>query len=73
MAKNTTYVSEATQFIREMLKNNPELTEGQRKARATWWDKTLDREAQRRYQQSKVPQAGYAYFDLPHQAPTKPD
>jgi Protein of unknown function (DUF3460) len=34
------YVSEHTQFIRELIKKKPDLTLKQREGRALWWDKT---------------------------------
>ena len=36
------YESDTTKFIRELLQKNPEIKEDQKKARAMWWDKTLD-------------------------------
>jgi hypothetical protein len=34
------YVSEHTQFIRELLERKPQLETEQKKSRAIWWDKT---------------------------------
>lgn len=40
MTKNTTYVSEITEFIREFLKKNPQSIQNQKKLRDTWWNKS---------------------------------
>ncbi len=56
------YESEHTKFMRELLKENPWLTEKQKKARAIWWDKKLDKEERKRFEESKVPQKAYVYF-----------
>ena len=55
------YVSEHTKFISELKQQNPQMEEGQRQGRALLWDKQIDREAMRRYQQADVPQPGYVY------------
>lgn len=63
MAKNTKYVSEATQFIRGFLKQHPEVVEKQKQLRSTWWDiNDLDEAEQKTYQQSKIPVHGYSYY-----------
>jgi Protein of unknown function (DUF3460) len=59
------YESDVTRFVREMLEKQPELKELQRKNRATWWDKTLDRDQLKRNEASEAPKAPYAYFPLP--------
>ena len=61
MAKNTSYVSETTQFLRDLLKQKPHIVEEQRKGRSLWWDKQLDLEMLRRAEQSRVPQEPYVY------------
>jgi hypothetical protein len=56
------YVSEHTQFIRELLKTRPEIVQQQREGRAIWWDKTpraLAEEA--RMDQGRVAQLPYVY------------
>ncbi len=56
------YVSEITEFIRELKDNNPAIEIDQQKGRAIWWDKEpvgLD-EAERLIE-SGVRQAGYVY------------
>ena len=55
------YESDHTKFIRELKQQNPQMEEGQRIGRALLWDKQIDREAMRRYQQADVPQPGYVY------------
>jgi hypothetical protein len=42
--KKTGYESELTRFMREFLDKNPQVTEKQKQARATWWDKPQDLE-----------------------------
>ena len=55
------YESDHTKFIRELKQQNPQMEEGQRKGRALLWDKQIDREAMRRYEQADVRQPGYVY------------
>ncbi len=55
------YESDHTKFIRELKQQNPLMEEGQRKGRALLWDKQIDREAMRRFEQTDVPQPGYVY------------
>ncbi|MBK8739822.1 MAG: DUF3460 family protein [Betaproteobacteria bacterium] len=62
------YVSEHTKFISELMKKNPRMEEGQQIGRSLLWDKQIDREAQRRFQEAKVPAKAYAYQD--HVGPT---
>lgn len=57
------YESDHTKFMRELLEKNPELAEKQKEARAIWWDKKLDKEENRRFKESKVPQKAYVYFE----------
>jgi hypothetical protein len=59
------YESETTRFLRELMRKNPELVELQRLNRATWWDKKLDLDQQRRNEASQVKVDGYAYFPIP--------
>ena len=55
------YESDHTKFIRELKQRNPQMEDGQREGRALLWDKHIDREAMRRYEQADVPQPGYVY------------
>jgi hypothetical protein len=51
--------------MREFLDKNPQVTEKQKKARATWWDKPQAPDDLKRDQESNLPQTGYAYYDNP--------
>jgi uncharacterized protein DUF3460 len=55
------YESEITRFLRELKEKNPDQERQQREARAIWWDKDLDPELYRRFQQSELPQPAYVY------------
>jgi hypothetical protein len=55
------YESDLTRFIRELKSKRPEIERKQREGRAIWWDKDLDPEQLRRWQESKVPQQPYVY------------
>ncbi|CAG1007676.1 hypothetical protein BURK1_03430 [Burkholderiales bacterium] len=57
------YVSEHTQFIRDVLEKKPQLAEEQRKGRAIWWDKSpRELDAGRTMDEGKVAQKPYVYF-----------
>jgi hypothetical protein len=56
------YESDTTQFIREFLKKNPAVVETQKRARATWWDKTYDAEQREAFEESKVAKNPYEYY-----------
>jgi hypothetical protein len=55
------YESEITRFLRELKQKKPGIERSQREGRAIWWDKELDPEQLRRWQESKVPQQPYVY------------
>ena len=56
------YVSEHTQFIRELLEKKPQLEADQRVGRAIWWDKLPSEvEARREMDRSGVAQKAYVY------------
>lgn len=55
------YESEFTRFLRDLKQQNPELDRQQREGRAIWWDKDVDPELYRRFEQSKLPQPAYVY------------
>jgi hypothetical protein len=58
------YVSEHTQFIRDMLAKEPELVAEQRKSRAIWWDKSPRELADRSEMDGgRVAQTPYVYFE----------
>jgi len=61
MAINRTYESEATLFLRDLIKEEPRLTEERRKGRAIWWEKSLDADEMRRQKESQVAQKPYVY------------
>ena len=63
--KNTSYKSEAMEFIRTLL-NKPGNHEQQMKLRSTWWDKDdIDQQEQQEYAQSAVKNHSYVYFSYP--------
>jgi hypothetical protein len=61
MAKQINYVSDTTQFVRDLLAQRPHLVEEQRKARARWWDKQLDLTEEQKLAEAKVRQQAYVY------------
>lgn len=64
MAVNKKYVSDATLFLRQMLKDKPELREKQKELRSTWWDHDdIDPEEQKKYKESSVSPNGYSYYE----------
>lgn len=63
------YESDVTKLIRDLMEQQPELVELQRRNRATWWDKKLNADELKRQAESEAPKAPYAYFPLPK----KPD
>lgn len=56
------YESDTTQFIRELLRNRPEIVEKQAQARATWWDRPQDLKERKRLEESRVPKKSYEYY-----------
>ena len=57
------YESDTTKFIRELLQKNPEIKEDQKKARAMWWDKTLDLKELKHQRAAEVDRTSYVYYD----------
>ena len=57
----TSYESDITRMIRELLKQKPHIVEEQSKGRAMWWDKKLDPDTQKRARESRVKQQAYVY------------
>ncbi|MGH6611381.1 MAG: DUF3460 family protein [Burkholderiaceae bacterium] len=55
------YESDITRFLRELKQKNPEIERGQRIGRAIFWDKDIDADLYRRYEESDVPQPAYVY------------
>lgn len=58
---DTSYESEHTKFIRELMAKNPELEEDQRKGRAIWWDKPQPVNARPETAAGDVPPKPYPY------------
>ena len=55
------YESDITRFLRELKEKNPEIERGQRQGRSIFWDKDLDADLYRRFEESDVPQPAYVY------------
>jgi hypothetical protein len=58
---NTSYVSDHTKWIDELMEKNPGWAADQKAGRALWWDKKQDAAALARQNDSKVPQKPYPY------------
>jgi hypothetical protein len=56
------YESEHTKFMRELMRQHPDLAQKQREGRAMWWDKT-PRELSEEHEmdQGRVAQTPYVY------------
>mgnify|MGYP003394196797 CR=1 FL=1 len=55
------YESDLTKMMRELLDAKPQIVLEQRKGRALWWDKKLDRDELARSEASRVNQKSYVY------------
>jgi hypothetical protein len=55
------YESDITRFLRELKRQDPEIERGQRIGRSIFWDKDIDADLYRRYEESDVPQQAYVY------------
>jgi hypothetical protein len=56
------YESEATKFINELKRKNPQLEESQRAGRALLWDKApIDLDQTQRADESRIKQQAYVY------------
>ncbi len=55
------YQSDYTTFMNDFLQKNPSVVEDQQRLRLTWWDKQVNVDEQRRFQESKVQQKPYVY------------
>ena len=55
------YESDITRFLRELKQKNPDIERGQREGRAIFWDKDIDADLYKRYEESDVPQPAYVY------------
>jgi len=56
------YTSDVTAFIDELKASKPTLEDEQRRGRAIWWDRRIDRQAEHDYQDARVPQQPYVYL-----------
>ena len=55
------YQSDYTTSMNDFLQKNPSVVEDQQRLRLTWWDKQVNVDEQRRFQESKVQQKPYVY------------
>ena len=55
------YRSELSQFIDQLKVDSPDLEARQLAGRAIWWDKTVDRQADRALAEGRVAQKAYVY------------
>lgn len=55
------YESDITRFLRELKDRNPDLDREQREGRAIWWDRDVDPDLYKRFEQSTLPQPAYVY------------
>lgn len=69
--QKTKYESDTTIFIRELLEKRPEIKQEQKKARAMWWDKTLDIKELKHKRESEVERTSYVYYDTATQPEQK--
>jgi hypothetical protein len=58
---DTSYESEHTKFIRELMARHPEIGEDQRKGRAIWWDRPPMPAAQDAAREQGEPAKAYPY------------
>lgn len=57
----SSYVSDHTKWMREMLAQNPEWVADQQAGRSLWWDKRQEPELVAGFQEAKEPQKSYPY------------
>ncbi len=55
------YESDTTKFLRDLLREKPQIVEEQEKGRALWWDKKLSLDELKRAEESRVKQQPYVY------------
>ncbi|MBV9891461.1 MAG: DUF3460 family protein [Rhizobacter sp.] len=55
------YKSEISTFIDELKAKKPTLEDEQRRGRAIWWDRRIDRVAEAEHAESRVRQQAYVY------------
>lgn len=56
------YKSDVTSFIEELKAQKPTLEDEQRSGRGLLWDRSIDRDAQARFREARVPQQPYVYY-----------
>ncbi len=55
------YESDTTKFLRDLLREKPQIVEEQEKGRALWWDKKNSLDELKRAEESRVKQQPYVY------------
>ncbi len=55
------YESDTTRFLRDLLREKPQIVEEQEKGRALWWDKKFSLDELKRAEESRVKQQPYVY------------
>jgi len=55
------YESDTTKFLRDLLREKPQIVEEQEKGRALWWDKKNSLDELKRVEESRVKQQPYVY------------
>ena len=55
------YISDHSKFIAELKAKNPAIEEGQRRGRAIFWDKRIDRDEWKRFHESELAHPAYVY------------
>jgi hypothetical protein len=58
---DSSYESDHTKWMREMMAKNPEWTADQQAGRALWWDKKQEPEATQGFAKAKEAQKSYPY------------
>lgn len=55
------YESDTTKFLRDLLREKPQIVEEQERGRALWWDKKNSLDELKRAEESRVKQQPYVY------------
>ncbi len=55
------YESDTTKFLRDLLREQPQIVQEQEKGRALWWDKKNSLDELKRAEESRVKQQAYVY------------
>lgn len=56
------YESDTTAFLRELLRERPEIAERQKQHRATWWERKPDAAPAEQLDEAKVRRQSYEYY-----------